>query len=331
MLAAALSTSATAGDLLVYLDFEQTPPQHPHFLSSEPGSGFSFDPLELDALERSLARDPEDSRGFTFEPLDLNALTRSLTPDPFIDSLNPPTVSFTGRALDRSGGGRDALALGNVILLEDGRSTAARFDGNGRLQFAPTTWAPDVASKRAVSVLGWVNVHQPRVGRALTVAGIDSGGEPLFLLDPVPADVPFKTPVGLFPYITGDVLHWSLHSADEIAIFILEGSIAIGEWFHVAGTYDAAEGVARLYLNGEEVVADTGDAELMAYSGPTGIVTINPSPYESAWSLDDLNIWGRALSGDEVRSVMQVGPVLDNATAVDDGDTVTTWGTLKAR
>ena len=331
-LTTALATCAAAGDLLLHFDFEQTPPQHPYFLASEREVGLSFDPLELVALERSLRGDPENPGEFTFDPLELNALTRPLTPDPFIESLNPPTVSFTGRVLDRSGGGRDVLALGNVILLPDDRSKAARFDGNGHLQLVATTWPPDGAPKRAMSVLGWVNVHEIRAGTTLAVAGIEAGGDPLFFRRLVPANVPFEAPVGLFPYVTaGGVLHWSLHSADEAPIFTLAGAIAIGEWFHVAGTYDAAEGSARLYVNGEEVAAGAGDAELAVYAGPTGIVTINPPPYESAWSLDDLNIWGRALSGDEVRSVMEFGPTLDNATAVDDGDAVTTWGILKAR
>ncbi|MAF10130.1 hypothetical protein CMK11_06725 [Candidatus Poribacteria bacterium] len=380
----ALATSAAAGDLLIYLDFEQTPPQHPYFLASELEAGFSFDPLELKALERALAGsdgrgargfsfDPldldaleqslaggrddggrrgfsfnpleldalerslvgrnDDARdGFAFDPLDLDALERSLARDPFIESLHPPTVSFTGRALDRSGGRRDTLALGNVILLADDRSKAARFDRKGRLQFFSTTWWPDVAPKRAMSVLGWVNVHELRPDGVFLDLGTDGGDDPIFVGDLIPDDVPFEPPVGLFPYVTqGSVLHWSLHSDDWSPIFTLDGPITVGEWFHVAGTYDATEGSARLYVNGEEVATAHGDAELGVYAGPTGIVTINSPPYGSTWSLDDLNIWGCGLSGDEVRSVMQFGPTVDNATAVDDGDTVTTWGALKAR
>ena len=58
---------------------------------------------------------------------------------------------------------------------------------------------------------------------------------------------------------------------------------------------------------------------------------MNPPGHDSTWRLDDLTVWGRALSGAEIRSVMANGPVVDTVTAVDEGDAVTVWGALKAR
>ncbi len=334
-----LAMNATASDLLLYLDFEQTPPQDPHYLASDPSFTFTFEPLELNALERSLkvGDGQADGDGFTFDPLELNALARSLQGtavvlDPRIASLPAPMAAFTGHALDRSGAGRDTIAKGNVVLLSDTRSTAAYFASKGRLQLFESAWWDDSAPKRAMSVLAWVNVYQVTMFR-LQDEGAPQGDDDLAAL-PVPEvlQATFEPPVSLFPYVTPDGgLHWSLHAESQEPIFTLDAPLTVGEWFHIAGTYDSAEGVAKLYLNGEEVATGRGDMELGVYASATGVIALGRSDLLSSWSMDDLNIWRGALSGDEVRAVMEFGPVVDNATAVDDGDAVTTWGMLKAR
>ncbi len=338
-LAVALVANAAASDLLLYLDFEQTPPQDPNYLASDPAVGFSFDPLELDALGRSVRvwGEQPHGQGNAFDPLELNALARSLQGapallDPLIASLPAPTAAFTGRALDRSGAGRDTIAKGNVLLLPDDRSTVAHFAAKGRLQFFGSTWWNDSAPRSAVSVLAWVRVHtisQARLQEQGVPIGAGEFGDDLV---PDVLEAPFEEPVSLFPYMTRDgSLAWSLHDENEEPIFNLSAPLALGEWFHIAGTYDAAAGVAKLYLNGEEVDTGHGASALGVYAGPTGIVTLDTADLLTTWAMDDLNMWRGALSGDEVRSIMEFGPVVDNATAVDEGDTVTTWAALRAR
>ena len=162
-----------------------------------------------------------------------------------------------------------------------------------------------------MSVLAWVRVHQ-----LIVSADMEST----------------EAPVSLFPYVTAnDGLAWSLHAENGEPIFVLRAPLSVGEWMHLAGTYDAVAGQAKLYLNGEEVDAGNGALELGVNAGPTGTVTLDTAGLLTTWAMDDLNIWRGALSGDEVRSTMEFGPVVDNATAVDEGDTVTTWAALKSR
>jgi hypothetical protein len=338
-LAIALATTAAASDLLLYLDFEQTPPQDRYYLASAPSAAYSFQPLELNALERALRADDgePDANGFRFDPLELNALARSLQGRPalfdtLIASVPAPTAAFTGRALDRSGAGRDTMAKGNVLLLPDSRSTVAYFASRGRLQFFGSTWWDDSAPKRAMSVLAWVKV-EPIALLRLQGQGVPLGaGEFGDAAVPNVLEAPFEEPVSLFPYTTPEgALAWSLHDENQEAIFKLSAPLAVGEWIHIAGTYDATEGAAKLYLNGEEVSGGQGVSELGVYAGPTGVVTLDPAGLLSSWIMDDLNVWRGALSGDEVRAIMEFGPVVENATAVDDGDTVTTWAALKTR
>ncbi|MEO2005789.1 MAG: LamG domain-containing protein, partial [Candidatus Poribacteria bacterium] len=245
--------------------------------------------------------------------------------DRLFESLDPPQVSFSGRAMDRSGAGRDAIVTGNVVLLPEDRSRVARFGRTGQLQLHDATWWNDTAPKSAMSLLAWVRMHE------FVFFGAPEAAREL-LEDDFAVDPPFEAPISLFPYVTKDgFLHWSLHSPEGSPLFTLDADVDIGKWLHVAATYDSVEGRARLYIDGEEVAMGHSDGELGVYAGPTGIVTINPAAAITSWSMDDLNIWGRALSGDEVRSVMLSGPTLDNVTAVDEGDTVTTWAAIKGR
>ena len=311
----ALTGHAAEEDLLLYLDFEQTPPQDPYYLASDAAARAAFEPVFLDALEQALGGgddDPVQRGGVSFDPLLLNAIERSLggaSLDPRILSVSTPTDSYTGLASDQSGAARPMLASGDVVLLAESRSKVAYFASHGRLLFPDAEWWGASPPRRAMSVLAWVRVHQ-----LIVSADMEST----------------EAPVSLFPYVTAnDGLAWSLHAENGEPIFVLRAPLSVGEWMHLAGTYDAVAGQAKLYLNGEEVAIAPGAAELGVYAGPTGSVKLDSPHVLSTWDMDDFNVWGRALSGDEVRSVMQFGPALDSATAVDEGDTVTTWAALK--
>ena len=103
-----------------------------------------------------------------------------------------------------------------------------------------------------------------------------------------------------------------------------------GVWHHVAGTYDGS--IMRLYLDGEQV----GSAErsgVLHVTGPGAAVVLG-SDYESLYGLlDEVEIYNRALSAEEVRAIYDAGsagkckvavPVILNFfdESVDDGSLV---------
>jgi hypothetical protein len=94
-----------------------------------------------------------------------------------------------------------------------------------------------------------------------------------------------------------------------------------GQWFHVAGIKETGE--LRIYINGEEagkynVPENHAQGTEKLYVGQTG--------YRSAtFVIDELAVYNRAVTPDEVNEIMDVGVV-----AVEpQGKLATTWGNLK--
>jgi parallel beta-helix repeat protein len=82
--------------------------------------------------------------------------------------------------------------------------------------------------------------------------------------------------------------------------------LTTGQWVHVAGTYDPATGVKRLYINGE-LVATRQLSRPIAYD-PTSsgdlYIGEDPGPAEAfRGQIDDVGVWGRALSPGEIRTL----------------------------
>jgi len=82
--------------------------------------------------------------------------------------------------------------------------------------------------------------------------------------------------------------------------------LATGRWQHVASTWDGT--TKRVYLDGVLDTSETGGS-LTANSLPLGIGRIlTPVTEESlVGSLDDVRIYNRALSADEIRDLQQLG------------------------
>jgi hypothetical protein len=85
-----------------------------------------------------------------------------------------------------------------------------------------------------------------------------------------------------------------------------------GEWYHLAGVVDRGTGTVKMYLNGEE----KGSAEFAANS-PTRkyekmtwkIGIASPGAQSYAWPakglIDDVRIYGRALSAAEIKGLAE--------------------------
>ncbi|MHC4168186.1 MAG: LamG domain-containing protein [Planctomycetota bacterium] len=85
--------------------------------------------------------------------------------------------------------------------------------------------------------------------------------------------------------------------------FILGPILEEGTWYHVAGTYDGAELV--LYLNGESIGTATASGQITSTVDPFcvgNIVNAAGNSNNEYWSgiIDEVRIWDRAISADEV-------------------------------
>ncbi|MCP4124218.1 MAG: hypothetical protein GY751_20930 [Bacteroidetes bacterium] len=72
--------------------------------------------------------------------------------------------------------------------------------------------------------------------------------------------------------------------------------LSVNEWSHVAGTWDGTS--MKLYLNGKEISATTENTGTMSMA--SGNLCLSSENETLNGRLDEVRIWGRALSGDEI-------------------------------
>ncbi len=101
--------------------------------------------------------------------------------------------------------------------------------------------------------------------------------------------------------------HWVIRTSLDNQI-TTASSFPAGSWYYVVGTYDAATGVSKLYVNG--VLSQTGNFTPAAISYTTANTANNISCFNNPrWpgeglqgDLDHLKIFNRALTADEVKA-----------------------------
>jgi hypothetical protein len=128
------------------------------------------------------------------------------------------------------------------------------------------------------------------------------------------------------------VFRWLLRTAGGTTIFdIQDGKWNPDQWIHFAGVYSSADNKARLFANGELVkeldtagnIKIVGDWKMGARVGKN---IDDARPF--AGLMDDFCMFKRALSQDEVKSVMNGGPEIA-ASVSSEGSITTTWGKIK--
>jgi len=97
-------------------------------------------------------------------------------------------------------------------------------------------------------------------------------------------------------------LHFYVKKANGSSYSVRADSIlATGEWMHIAGTYDGTD--MKLYLNGKLVKSASPAGGL--YS-PSGNFTFSSSGETLDGKLDEVRVWNRALTANEIRQNMHL-------------------------
>mgnify|MGYP000067659914 CR=1 FL=1 len=154
-------------------------------------------------------------------------------------------IAEGGIVPDRSGNGYDGkIGGGGTITLEDGYfGLAAHFEGPDPVFIAlPTPIPHDEIPTRAITIAAWVN-HDPMTEHMEIFMAMSSGQYTKQLC---------HTEIRL-----GDTARFLVRTpvppAQDIISLNNLGFVPPEEWVHYAATYDADEGVGRLYINGEIV------------------------------------------------------------------------------
>jgi hypothetical protein len=129
---------------------------------------------------------------------------------------------------------------------------------------------------------------------------------------------------------------------DVTTNFAAPGGIANGSWHHVAVTYDSAAATPlQVYFDGS-VIFTNGNTNGLVTSNGSPLTLAIARPVDEAWgdfegALDDVGIWTRGLSNDEVSSLyadgngavpltLSTATATINIAAVNDAPTITLTG-----
>jgi hypothetical protein len=171
----------------------------------------------------------------------------------------------------------------------------------------------------AITILAWVFVGEYSSGQRSILVRRDYGGANDFQFVNWPAD-------------RGGIRFSFWSGGAEKAVDSTD-VVPLGDWCHVATTYDGTQG--RIYINGvESGVADiSGDIDV-GESLNTIIGACNQGRSEIFLGLiDEVAIFNIALSEADINEIMTVGlvPALNITAVSPSGKLTTTWGSLKVR
>lgn len=224
---------------------------------------------------------------------------------------------FTGdTVIEKSGNGYDGAINGDVTQSNDGKfGSAGHFAGGGFLDLdGPNIDAADIPTE-GMSILAWLNVESVTDMALFNARAADN----TWLVH---------------PEARGDGNYrWLNRSPGQTIFDIRGGENKANEWIHYGGVFSRAEGLAVLYINGEIVGEETarvatpiaGDWDQGARVGRN---IDDNRPFTGL--MDDLNIWKRGLSEEEVNDIMNNGLGILLTAVEARGKLTTTWGRLKA-
>ena len=203
---------------------------------------------------------------------------------------------IVGVAQDDSLYGNDATVTGGKIVPgHDETGKALHFDSSGGVTLDDTI-GTDLNEAPAITISGWIRPDKTpasgKIGNWVFGTRISGGG------------------AGAELYMLGDSLR--VGGRSQIADPYVRSDYrftADNDWHHVAAVLDYANNHIRLYLDGQEQTAlsHAGSFGLnsYAYTGSSQPDSIGRSPdgvYRFGGDLDNIQIYGRVLTADEVKA-----------------------------
>ena len=221
-----------------------------------------------------------------------------------------------GTVVEKSGNGYDGEINGKVTQSNDGKfGKAAQFAAGSFLDLDGPNIDPDHIPTEGMSIVAWINVEAISDMAVFNARAADN----TWLVH---------------PEARGDGNYrWLNRSPGGATIFdIRAGKNEANKWQHYAGTFSRADGLAVLYINGKNVGEEkarvgTPIADDWGQGARVGFNIDNKRPFTGL--MDDLNVWKRGLTEEEVNGIMNDG--VEAFLAVEaQGKLATTWGKLKA-
>jgi len=213
-------------------------------------------------------------------------------------------VTDDGDLIDHGTLGNDGIIDGTVDIVDGYYGKAMDFGEQGEVQ------APYIElNERSFTVSMWVSPRQ-------------EGGAEQCVLSQMQANA------------TNTSLHYRLYTNGTTRMGFYANdldapaSLVADEWQHVCFWLDVENESRRIYINGEQVAEDAGKNGI-AYLGNAGLTIVGSwgtTGQKFNGLIDEVQIWNRALTEDEVLQSM------DDLTALGvdpQGKAATTWGGMK--
>jgi hypothetical protein len=232
--------------------------------------------------------------------LPMMAAALDITDDDLL--LYMPVGDDGGDVLDEGPAGNHGIVVGTVDIVDGKHGLAMDFGEQGEVA------APYIElNERSFSMCMWVN---PRL----------EGGDQQCVMS--------QTQVNA----TNTSLHYRIYNAGTVRMGFYSNdldapaAVLADEWAHIVFWLDADSQDRRIYINGEQVAQDAGKSAYLGNAGDTMIGSWGATGQKFNGLIDEVQIWGRALSENDVQDSM-----LDLMTfAVDArGKVATTWAGMK--
>lgn len=240
------------------------------------------------------------------------------------DLIDPDLVlyfdfeEFTAtHVIEKSGNGYDGRINRKVTQSNDGKfGKAAHFESTSFLDLDGPNIDPEHIPTDGMSVIAWINVD------AISHMAIFNAraGDGTWLVHPEARGE------GDYRWLNRG------HNPGKTLFNIRAGTNKAKEWVHYAGTFNVDDGMAYLYINGEKVgEAKAAFPDKIAGDWDSGArvgYNIDDNrPFSGL--MDDLNVWKRGLTEEEVLNIMNEG-VSSLLDVEARGKLATTWGKLKS-
>lgn len=225
-----------------------------------------------------------------------------------------PFEEFDGNtALDQSGNGHNGTINGDIKIVDEGKmGKAAEFAQTSFIDMDGPNIPPEHIPTDEITLCAWVKCKNTGDHHAIFNA---RAADSTWVIHPeLRSEGNFR---------------WLLRSDGSVTIFDMRaGTVTWDEWIHFAGVYNGKKGI--LYINGEQIGEVPGGAKIAKDWGQGARIGYNIDAARPFTGLmDELSLWKRALTQEEIKILMEDGMKVLLAVS-PAGSLTTTWGGLKA-
>ncbi len=218
------------------------------------------------------------------------------------------------QVIDHSKYGNNGDLMGDPEHVDGKHGKALQFDGESDWVEIPHHESLTVDEN--VTVMAWINVERHSGPGGVNWQGIVAKGNS-------PRSYSFYT------HLPTQCLHFTVGPAGGFTGSTCDTPIPLNEWVHVAAHQE--DGVHRYFINGVNVSESGGKTNLPGLSDTSNVfigTTAEGASRRLLGLIDEVRVWNRALSEDEIAQQMNKG--LDELFPVDPRKKLTTtWSTIK--